>query len=37
MEFMECLNEDAKKKKGHFLYIEGKAILIGIGSNLLDS
>ena len=23
MEFTECLNEDVKKKKGHFLYIEG--------------
>ena len=38
MEFMECLNEDAKKKKkGHFLYIAGKTVLIATGSNLLDT
>ena len=38
MEFMECLNEDAKKKKkGHFLYIVGKTVLIAISSNLLDT
>ena len=36
MEFMECLNENAKKKK-HSLYIEGRAIEIAIGSNLLDT
>ena len=35
MEFMECLNKDAKKK-GHFLYIRGRAILITTGANLLD-
>ena len=27
MEFIECLNKDAKKK-AHFLYIRGRAILI---------
>ena len=37
MEFMECLNEDAKKEKGHFLYIEGRAIQITTGFNLLDT
>ena len=35
MEFMECLNEDAKKK--HSLYTRGRAILIATGSNLLDT
>ena len=40
MEFMECLNEGAKKKKkkkGHFLYIGDRAIQIATGSNLLDT
>ena len=37
MEFMECLNEDAKKKKGHFLYIGGRDVLIATGANLLDT
>ena len=36
MEFMECLNEDLKKK-GHFLYIGGRAILITTGTNLFDT
>ena len=36
MEFMECLNEDVKKK-GHFLHIGGRAILIATSSNLLDA
>ena len=34
---MECLNKDAKKKKGHFLYIRGRAIRIATGSNLLNT
>ena len=39
MEFMECLNENVKKnkKKGHFLYIRGRAILITTVANLLDT
>ena len=37
MEFMECLNKDAKKKKGHFLYIVGKAILIATVAKLLGT
>ena len=37
VEFMECLNENTKKKKGHFLYIGGRAILFTTGSNLLDT
>ena len=38
MEFMEYLNEDVyEKKKGYFLYIGGRVILITTGSNLLDS
>ena len=37
MEFTECLNEDTKKEKGHFLYIGGRAVQIAIGSNLLDT
>ena len=38
MEFMEYLNEDAKKKrKGYFLYIGGRAVLITTGGNLLDT
>ena len=38
MEFMECPKEDTKKKKkGHFLYIGGRAIQIHTGSNLLDT
>ena len=37
MEFMECLKEDAKKKKGYFLYIGGRANLIATGANLLDT
>ena len=35
---MECLNEDAKKKKKwHVLYIGGRAVLIDTGANLLDT
>ena len=37
MEFKECLNKDANKKKGHFLCIGGKAVLIATGANLLDT
>ena len=37
MEFMECLNKDAKKTKGHFLYIRDRAILIATSANLLDT
>ena len=37
MEFIECLNKDAKKKKGHFLYIRGRAVLITTVANLLDT
>ena len=37
MDFMECLNGDAKKEKGYFLYIRGKDILIAISANLLDT
>ena len=38
MEFMECLNKDAKKKpKQHFLYIRGRTVQIATGSNLLDT
>ena len=36
---MVCLNEDAKKKKkkkGHFLYIGGRAVLIATGTKSLD-
>ena len=33
MEFMECLNEDAKNK-GHLLYIRGGTILIATIANL---
>ena len=36
-EFMECLNNDVWKKKGHFLYIGGRAILIATSVNLLDT
>ena len=36
MQCIECLNEDAKKK-GHLLYIEGKAILIATAAKLLDT
>ena len=36
MEFMECRNKDPKKK-GHFLYIEGRAVLIVTGANFLDT
>ena len=36
MKFMECLNEDPKKK-GHFLYIGGRAVQIATGPNLLDT
>ena len=35
MEFMECLNEDAKKKT--LLYIGGRAVLIVTGAKLLDT
>ena len=34
---MECLNDDAKKNKGHFLYIVGRDILITTGANLFDT
>ena len=37
MEFMECLNEDAKKKKDNFLYMWHRAVQIVTGSNLLDT
>ena len=37
VEFMECLNEDVKKKKGHSLYIRGRAVQIATGSNLRDT
>ena len=37
MEYKECLNEDAKKKKGHFVYIRGRAVLIDTGAKLLDT
>ena len=37
VELMECLNDDAKKKKGHFLYIVGRDILITTGANLFDT
>ena len=33
----ECLNKDVKKKKGHYLYIEGQVILIANIANLLDT
>ena len=36
MQFMECLNENEKKEKGHFLYIRGKAVIITTSSNLCD-
>ena len=36
MEFMQGLNEDAKKK-WHFLYIKGRAVLIATGANLRDT
>ena len=35
MEFMECLNKDAKKEKAHFLNI--RVILIASSSNVLDT
>ena len=36
---MECFNKDAykMKKKGHFLYIGGRANLIATGTKLLDT
>ena len=39
MELMECLIKECrkKKKKGHFLYIVGKAVLITTSANLLDT
>ena len=39
MKFMECLNENTQKEeeKGHFLYIEGRAVLIAASANLLDT
>ena len=37
MKFMECLNEDVYKEKGHFLYITGRAVLITTGTNLLNT
>ena len=36
MDFMEYLNEDVKKK-GHFLYIRGRAVLIATYAKLLDT
>ena len=37
MELMECFYEYAKKKKGHFLYIGGRAIQIATSANLHDT
>ena len=37
MEFIECLNKDAKKNIGHFLYINSRAILFATDANLLDT
>ena len=37
MEFMECLNEDAKKKKDTFFTSGSRAIQIATTSNLLDT
>ena len=40
MEFIECLNtrmHRKKKKKGHFLYIKGRIVLITTDANLLDT
>ena len=36
MESMECLNEDAKKKKGQILYIAGRDDQITTSAKLLD-
>ena len=36
MKSIECLNEDAKKK-GHFLYIGGRAVQIATSFNLFDT
>ena len=33
---IECLNKDAKKKKGQILYIRGKDDYIATGAKLLD-
>ena len=33
---MECLNEDAKKKKGQIPYITGRDDQIATSANLLD-
>ena len=37
MEFMGCLNEDAKKKKDTFCISGGRAVQITVGSNLVDT
>ena len=37
MEFMECFNEDAKKKKGHFVNIRGGDAKIATDTKSLDS
>ena len=37
MEFMEYVNEDAKKKKKTISVHWGRAVLIATGSNLLDT
>ena len=36
-ECMVCLSDDVKKKKGHFIYNRGRAILIATGVKLLDT
>ena len=35
MEFMECVNENVKNKKRHFLYIEGR--FYGFDDDLRDT
>ena len=37
IEFMECLNKDAKKKKNTFSTSDSRAVQIATGSNLLDT
>ena len=37
MEFIECLNEDVKKKKGTFCTLGGRIVQNATGSNLLDT
>ena len=36
MECMECLNDDAKKKKGQILFITGRGDQITTSAKLLD-